>query len=1001
VAGPLTTRDAGEPGGGASNLRFEILGPVRAFRGGRELDLGPPRQLAVLAVLLLNHGHAVGRAELEHAIWGQDAPPSARNLVATYVARLRKVLEPARPSRAPATLLSSTVAGYRITPAGGGLDAQDFADSVARARTLRRDGDPAAAARLLELAVAAWRGPRALEGASGPYIEAERRRLMEARTAAYEELFDAALELGRHAECVAELTALSIGNPLREHVRSLLMLALYRTGRQAEALAVFQDYRRVLADQTGLDPGERIRRLNERILAADPQLLITPHNTQDGTTTAAAATPAAAAMPPAQLPADAPDFTGRAEQLERIRQTLGVARPDGDCGMRIVVLAGPGGMGKTTLALRAAHRLRDDYPDGQLYLDLQGVRDRPREPEELLRRLLRDLGAGPADPPADLSACAAQYRTLTSGRRLLIVLDDVRDAAQVRPLLPGSATCGVLITSRTRLADLPGAELLDLAPLSGAEGRDLLGRIVGPGAVGAENAAADRIVTACAGLPLALRIVAARAASRPPGTLGRLADRLGDERRRLSELTVGDLAVSASFQLGYDNMLTGAGDADLARVFRILSTLRVPYFGVDEAAAAAGHPPERTEALLDELGRLHLLEQHAADRYHFHELLRLFGRERSRETDPEGAAPAAIARVFAYHARMIGHADALLRPRREAGPATAADPQPFADTRAAIAWLEEHHGAIIGAAHQAAEDAAVSPSALAEFLTALRGYLQRRGHWLDWERLADASLRAAAAVADQRAMAISELELGTVLSCQHRSEEAVTRLKRSAQLYAAAGDRTGQSRALNNMSVVLTDLGRYDDAAPRLLEALAIQESADDERGACISLNNLARLHLMRKEYPEALYHSEQAIVRTRAARMPVLTGVAFNILGLIHCAEQRYAEAVDAQTESLRLSREQGDREREAFALVDLSDAGRHAGRYREAVTWAEQALVVRRQLSDTHGEARALERLGDALHEAGEVERARVQWQQALDLLGGLDPELSAALRTRLTAA
>jgi DNA-binding SARP family transcriptional activator/tetratricopeptide (TPR) repeat protein len=971
--------------------RFEILGRVKVLDGAREFDLGPPRQVAVFVTLLLNRGYSVSRHELARRVWGLDAPPSARNLVATYVCRLRKILEPQRRRRSPGTTLVSTADGYRLLAPKGSIDALVFEEKLASARSLGQGGDLAGAAALLEEAMALWRGPQALEGASGPYAEAVRGRWAEHRLAATEELLDIRLSLGRNAECVGELTALAAAYPYRERIRAMLMLALYRTGRQAEALASYHSFRHALVKEAGLDPGREIQRLHARILGADPTL------------DAAQAPPARPAQQPArvpeavpaQLPMDITDFTGRQDQVEAICRTVRDDRAAGVPGVRLVTISGSGGIGKTTLALHAAHLLWTQFPDGQIFLDMMGVRDSARSPEDAIRSVLVSLGAEPSRLPADLEGCTALYRTLTSGRRMLVVLDDARDAAQIRPLLPGSADCVVLVTSRVRLTDLPGSQLFDLSPLSAVEGRQLLERIVGAAAA-EEKTAADLIVEACGGLPLALRIVAARALYRPPGTLSRLAARLSDETRRLSELAEGELAVSRCFQLGYDNMLTGDYPGELAHLFRLLCTLDVAYFGIEEATAAAGLPPERTEALLDAMCRLHLLEQTAEDRFAFHGLLRLFGRERCAQSDPPGASAQAVKRIFAYHARMVACADGVMQPRR-LGAAPSA-PSPFADSRTAIAWLEEHLPAIVAIVRQSAQEAVVSATDLARFLTGMRGFLHQRGHWLDWERLAETSQAMAAREEDTAAAAVAELELGTLATVRGRLDESLDRLRGSVALFAEVGDPIGKSRALNNFSVTLTELDRHDEAEAALNEALGIQEAADDERGACISLNNLVRLMLNRKEYVQALQYAQQCITRTVTANMPNLTAIAHNMLGLVHHAEGRYAEAFDAQAACLNLSRDLGDRVREAFALGDLSDACRENGRPEEAASWAQQAATLWKELNDPRGEALALERIGLARQSAGESERARELWELAIATLNDLDHDVTGRLRDRL---
>ncbi|NUQ95243.1 MAG: AfsR family transcriptional regulator, partial [Streptomyces sp.] len=440
-------------------LSFGVLGPVRARRGSEQLSTGSPQQRALLAALLLREGRTATAGELIDAVWGEEPPSQALAALRTYASRLRKVLDPG--------VLVSESGGYAVRGlAEGALDLAVAQDLAAEAEKAKSAGDLCHARELLGRALALWDG-EALAGVPGPYAEAQRVRLEEWRLQLLESRLDMDLEQGCHAEAVSELTALTAAHPLRERLRELLMLALYRSGRQAEALAVYADTRRLLADELGVDPRPGLRELQQRILRADPGLAEPP---------SPQAEPAAAPVRPAQLPATVPDFTGRAAFVQELGEVLSSA--EGRV-MAVSALAGIGGVGKTTLAVHVAHQARTSFPDGQLYVDLQGAGSRAAEPETVLGSFLRALGTADSAIPDSLEERAALYRSVLDGRRVLVLLDNARDAAQVRPLLPGTEGCAALVTSRVRMVDLAGAHLVDLDVMSPEEALSLFTKIVG------------------------------------------------------------------------------------------------------------------------------------------------------------------------------------------------------------------------------------------------------------------------------------------------------------------------------------------------------------------------------------------------------------------------------------------------------------------------------------------------------------------------------------------
>ncbi|MFD0568761.1 BTAD domain-containing putative transcriptional regulator [Kitasatospora gansuensis] len=461
------TTGTGMPG---HRLDFRLLGPLHGRLDGRELDLGSPQQRAMLAVLLLRPGRPVGTDELTEALWGEAAPDRAVAMLRQYAWRLRTALEPDRPARGTATVLVSVADGYALRVAPETVDAHRFARDLADAARAAATGEPAEAEARLTAALAHWTGS-ALAGLPGPYAERQRDRLTELRLGAQEDLLDCLLATGRPGQAVAELQSLTARHPLRERPRAQLMLALYRTGRQAEALGLYADTRRLLSAELGVEPGAELAELQSRILAADPGLDGPVPDRPAPLRPAAVPVPVPADRTPRQLTADVADFTGRTAIVRQLADGL---RSGPGRALAICTVSGPGGVGKTALATHVAHLVRDGFPDGQLYVDLRGAGRAPADTGTVLARFLQTLGVRESAVPEDLEQRAAHYRSLLAERRVLVVLDNAHDTAQIRPLLPGGGGCAVLVTSRARTILLPGARQFELDVLTEAEAVDLL-----------------------------------------------------------------------------------------------------------------------------------------------------------------------------------------------------------------------------------------------------------------------------------------------------------------------------------------------------------------------------------------------------------------------------------------------------------------------------------------------------------------------------------------------
>jgi len=676
----------------SAGIKFEVLGPLRAWREGAALALGPVQQRVVLAVLLLHTNRPIGRQQIIDAVWGPAHPTHAVNLLQRHVSALRRVLEPQRSARAVSDRVVWTDGGYLFTVSAGGLDLEQFDSSVSMARAARAGGDLPKAAAALHSALQLWRGP-ACDGLISPFLDAQREQLAERRISALEERIDLDLALGNHLDVIAELRALVAEYPLRERLRELLMAALYRSGRQADALAAYQDARRQLRDEVGVAPAAALQRLQQQILAADPDLA--PPVPAGPLTVISPRRPRPAVPMPAQLPRDLSTFVGRDCELDSLNSLVNAKDPQSD-GSEVTAVLGMAGIGKTTLVVHWAHRIRDQFPDGQVYLNLRGhdPAEPPMEAAEALQIVLEAFGVTGQQIPASLEARAALYRSLLAGQQVLIVLDNVYDAEQVRPLLPGSAGCQVILTSRTQLTSLAaidGAQLLTLEPLSNPDAQLLLARRLGADRVASEPAAVEQIVAACAGLPLALSIVAARAV--PGFPLTAVADQLRATRGSLAAFDAGDETANLRSVLASSyRCLTPL----TARVFRLLPLLPGPDFASCVIAGLAGLPMVAVDAPLTELRRANLITEVRPGVFALHELLRGYATELSAEQDGEEQRRLALRGLSEHCLHPAHRADRLLSQLSEDRriwrpgqlPALADDPPA---ERAALDWFTAQH----------------------------------------------------------------------------------------------------------------------------------------------------------------------------------------------------------------------------------------------------------------------------------------------------------------------
>ncbi|MFF0473354.1 BTAD domain-containing putative transcriptional regulator [Streptomyces sp. NPDC004284] len=821
--------------GAAGHLAVRLLGPVGARLDGERIELGPPLQQAVFAMLVLRRGHVVGVGQLVDGVWGPAAAPrSASTAVRTYVSRLRAALEPDRPARARSRLIVTAEDGYLFPAPAVDVDAEVFAREAAD-----RSGSAEAAYERLTRAVGRWRGVP-LAGVPGPWAERRREQLTESLAVAREELCAAALALGRYGEVVAELRAMVGEFPLRERPHGLLMVALQRTGRQADAVRVYDEACEVLARELGVRPSAELRELHRDLRTGRTA----PSPARPGTPAAAGGGRSGTGRTAAPLPSGIGYFTGRGRLVGEMRDHLLRARPGHSRAMAVATVTGIGGVGKTALAVHVAHGLRAAFPDGQLYVGL-GAGAVPADPAGVLADLLCVLGTPPDRLPLDLEERAALLRTLLADRRVLLVLDDARDAAQIRPLLPGTAGSAVLVTTRAPHLVVPGARSFAVDVFTEAEAVTLLGALAGPARVAAEPEAASALAGSCGRLPLAVRIVGARLAALPRHSLSAFGARLTDTATLLGELSHGDHTVEAAFHLGY-RALTSTQ----ARAFRLLSLLDAPDLPLPVAAALLGMEESAAEDLAEALVDAGMLESPAPGRYRLHDLLRLYGRRRAESTERAEDRAAALRRVLALLY------DSAVRVARTALPDDVPSPAwlhaagrsgiAFEDTEQARAWFRAEHAVLTSAVEQSLASVPDALRAAVELLTliAVCSLFPSRGHYEDARRLAGQAARRAKE-AGEPAYWARALHTRAWLSCLVGEYAAAEADLRTALGWA---ETTGDGRRLHMsgvlLALVLRATGRVGESEAAMSRAERFAGDPDDPASPAGYARFVARLHV-------------------------------------------------------------------------------------------------------------------------------------------------------------
>ncbi|WP_436763551.1 AfsR/SARP family transcriptional regulator [Streptosporangium sp. V21-05] len=953
-------------------MRFGVMGPLEVTRDGLVVPVSAVKQRVVLATLLLHANRPVSLDLLIERIWdGTAEREGARAAVQAHVGRLRGTLQAGLDGPSP---IRTRDHGYSIEATPDTLDVTRFQDLVSRAAEA---GDAEEEGALLRRALTLSRGPILANVPSASLHQVEVAWLTEEHLRAQARWFDVGLRLGRHDELISELRTVTATHPLREPFWAQLMLALHRSGRQAEALRAYESVVTLLREELGIDPGGELRRLHQAVLSDDPELALSPAATRT-----AIAPPAGEAARadgdrdgppvPSELPADAATFVGRRSELRLLHDVL-----TGD-GPRSVAVVGAGGTGKSALAVHAAHGVAERFPDGRLYVNLHGATPNaePLEPQEVLRRFLRSLSAADSTIPTEAEEAAGRFRSFTSGRRVLVVLDNARDAAQVRLLLPGGDGCGVLITSRRGLGSLDGVTHQRLGMLPDEEALSLFARLVGSARVAGEPGPAAEVVRQCGNLPLAVRIAAARLTNRPAWRISTLAGRLAAEHHRLSELRVDDHAVRASFMVSYEDLTANHDDADAARVFRLLGVLDLPDVSVPVAAALAAVPDERAEDLLDRLVDMQLVENPAPGRYAMHDLLRLFARERAAEQESREYLARAVERVWHHYVATARTATAMVHPKarwrtevglrapspqhpdveapspRTAEPATDAEPitdaEPATDAELTTKervylWTDAETCNVLAVVAQATR--AADHEVAAALAAAFAFPLYDRGRWGDQLELFTTAVRSAESSGEPGHLALAYSDRGRALSRLGHLHKAIDDLRRSLEVYRRLGNHHRAATQLEALGGVYRRLGDFENA----------------------------------------IGHYRQALDGFREHRDHYQQGGALSNLGVTYQQAGRYREAIDAHTRSIAFLRDSGDTLAAAAALGNLAEGHRLAGEAKQAAVLFEETLALdhREGLAGTYWEAEHLWGFGRALRDLGEDDEAGRCWRRSAEIL------------------
>ncbi|WP_203909409.1 AfsR/SARP family transcriptional regulator [Rhizocola hellebori] len=917
-------------------MQVRLLGPVEVVSGGLVTAVPGLRRRALLAVLGLHPGRAVSSDQLIDAVWDDRPPATATNTLQRNISYLRELL-------GSKDAIVAKPAGYLLDIGGEATDVEQAERLISQGR---QASSPHEAVRHLRAALALWRGRALADVAELRWLGEQARRLSHTEFEAIRALIDCRLALGEHALLVPELQQLVTARPFDEDLHRQLMLALYRAGQQAESLAHYQRLKRTLADELGIDPGQALRDLEAAILRQDSAL--------DAPGSPVTVAPVPAVRAPAQLPLATAAFAARAKEIARLDAVM-AEHSENVC---LAVVSGTAGVGKTTLAVHWAHRARQSFPDGQLYADLRGF-DRGgsvADPAAVLRAFLDAFGVPVEKIPADIDAQAALYRSVLAGKRVLVVLDNARDAEQVRPLLPGTPGCAVLVTSRyqlTALVTVEGAHPVMLELLTDDEAREVLVRRIGKDRVAGQEAAVQEIITRCARLPLALALAAASCVTRPDLPVGGVAEELRQSLGALEALQSVDSGtdIRSVFSWSYHAL-----SPDAARVFRLLGAHPGPEFSAEAAASLTGMAPADLRAKLAELARANLLTQPKPGRYSLHDLLWTYAADLGR-------AEEGFPRLLDHYLHTALSAALLLNSHREPlavpAPMPGIAPERLSTREQAASWFTAERAVLLGMVKRAAQQG--FDDYVWRLAWAAQDHLDRCGHWGDQVLNQQAAIQSTKQLGDRAAQAHAHCSLSTAYARMARYAQAQSHLGHALDLYASLGDCGGQAKAEYQMGWLSNRQG----------------------------------------EHAQAVGHARQALRLYRLAGQPMMAARTLNSLGWGYALSGDFARARPRCELALAQMRELGDLTFQAGTSDSLGYIYHHLGDFDLAIAYYQRALELFRELDDRYYEADTLKHLGDTHHAAGDDSAAGAAWAQALELLDLLGHPDAAQVRAKLTSS
>ncbi|ONF68061.1 AfsR/SARP family transcriptional regulator [Amycolatopsis keratiniphila] len=951
-------------------MRFGVLGPLEVSDGDRRLTLGGPKQQKVLAALLLAEGRVVPLSDLIDTVWEANPPASAEKQVRNAVSHLRNSLAGRDP------VIESVTGGYALA-AGIQLDATTFTNLVENARKLRKTVSTESAVHEFRAALSLWRGT-VLAGLDCPALVPQITGLQEKRLTAYEECVELELGLDRHRQLTDELTRWTEEYPLREQLAAQLMLAWQRSGSRAQAVLTYRRIESALRDELSLEPGAELQRLFKHVTGGSSPATSgrwTPRN---------------------DLPRDISYFTGRQRALDRLLSAS--PAPSGSNTMVISAIDGMAGVGKTTLAVHAAHRLATRFPDAQLFVDLHAHTPgrTPMAPSAALEKLLQTLGLGSDVIPPDLEDRSALWRAELARRRVLVVLDNAADTTQVRPLLPGSPRSLALVTSRQRLTQLDANLIsLDLMPL--ADAQDLFAKVVGDDRPFREPEATEEVLRLCDRLPLAIQIAGARLRHRSSWTVSYLASRLRDDHQRLKELETDDLSVAAAFSLSYEQLAE-----DEKRAFRFLGLVPGTDFDPHAVGALLGYAPKNAEKKLENLVDAHLLQQPMPGRYRFHDLIRTHAASLVTASDEEPRRRAALTQLFDHYLSTASEAMDLVAPTERAhrpnisrrGSATI--DMPSYDR--ALGWLDTERSNLVAMSRHTVSYG--WPAYASMLSSTLWRYFHICGNHDDALVVHTNALTAASAIGDVLLEADALASRGYINWWLGHYSRALADCQAATRIAAENGDRSLEGRALHALGLIHTRLGSDEEAEEALRRTLAAGRETEDQVLTGYALRGLGEIYHNLGKEREAMASYEEAVSVARRAGNSTIEGYALRALGEIHSGMNQHGKALTQCLRSLELARRSGNRNIENRTLRTLGEIHRHLGELEESRRRFEEALHLAKETGNRYEEARAHDGAAHTCSAYGEIRTAVVHWQQALELYDRLGVPEADRVRVRLNA-